>query len=132
MVAQAVAALAGTGCAMLEELRGDGTPWMGAQELTKDGWHGSNLCTRVVLVEVFHCPVLWRCREAVQIVHIAHGLKVSTADKQVDRPAGLFANVVQCGIDRVELAMAAAIDRHLYVGLNMVQVDIWQQQCHQP
>lgn len=65
-------------------------------------------------MEVFHGPILRRCSKAVQVINIAHGLKVSTADKEVNRFSSSLANVFDSCIQRVQLTMAATIDSHLY------------------
>ena len=81
--------------------------------------HGGNrrlLLPRVVLVEVHHGPVLrWRS-EAVEIVHVSHRLEVAAADQEVYGLASLLLDLLDRGIDCVQLPMPTAVDGHLQTG----------------
>ena len=50
----------------------------------EDGCDGSDLLTRVVLVEVHHVLVLFRHGHVFEVALVAAGLKVPAAEEQVD------------------------------------------------
>ena len=64
----------------------------------------------VVAVERAELLVLWRTRHALEIAHVAYGLKVTAYDKQVRQ---LLGSALQLTVHTANLIVAAALDRDL-------------------
>ena len=87
---------------------------------TENRRNRSSLLAGVVLVKVFHRSVLFWTSNAVQVVHVAHGLEVTAAQKQVHLLTTFLLPVSDGGINHVKVAMAAAIHCHLHVQRTML------------
>ena len=80
----------------------------------EQGQHGRLLEPGVVLPERAKIAVLLRHGHGVEIFQIAHGLKVTADDEQVEFDLVLRLQVLDCGVDHVKFAMTASFDRYFH------------------